>query len=454
MPTGLHFLYLTISSGVFSFNIFMFRHILLLVSLALPVFSGSMLFSAPLRPLAQQHILVDYSPAPKNIPMYTPSILSLPTGRLIAAYERSGESNKARICTSDDGGVTWIERTRLTMTHARLFRAGDAIYYLGHSGNLRIIRSDDNGSTWSSPVQLTTGQSWHQSACNVWYKDGYVYLVMERNLDSDITAWAVGALAPILMRARETDDLTKFSSWTLADPIIFGDIILGYKENTPQTGPFAVPFFTQAYPGRNPITSGRSMSPMGWLETNVVQVCAEEHPWYDPEMKTFYLLMRAHTGGTGYAAVAKVTENADGSMTSSLVDAPEEGCMLYLPMPGGQMRFHILYDKITELYWLLGSQATDSMCRAEKLGKLRYDLPNNERHRLVLHFSSDLLHWQFAGIVAIGSSPKESRHYASMDIDGEDLVILSRSGDAQAKSAHNGNMITFHRVKNFRNLIY
>ena len=41
-----------------------------------------------------------------------------------------------------------------------------------------------------------------------------------------------------------------------------------------------------------------------------------------------------------------------------------------------------------------------------------------------------------------------------MDIDGDDLVILSRSGDERAKSAHDGNLITFHRVKNFRDLVY
>ena len=43
---------------------------------------------------------------------------------------------------------------------------------------------------------------------------------------------------------------------------------------------------------------------------------------------------------------------------------------------------------------------------------------------------------------------------ASMDIDGEDLVILSRSGDRDAYSAHDGNIITLHRVKNFRDLVY
>jgi hypothetical protein len=41
-----------------------------------------------------------------------------------------------------------------------------------------------------------------------------------------------------------------------------------------------------------------------------------------------------------------------------------------------------------------------------------------------------------------------------MAIDGDDLAILSRSGDERAKSPHDGNQITFHRVKGFRGLVY
>ena len=72
----------------------------------------------------------------------------------------------------------------------------------------------------------------------------------------------------------------------------------------------------------------------------------------------------------------------------------------------------------------------------------------------MLHFSKNMVDWCFAGVVAQTDSPKQARHYACMDIDGDDLVILSRSGDARAKSAHDGNLITFHRVRDFRELIY
>ena len=118
------------------------------------------------------------------------------------------------------------------------------------------------------------------------------------------------------------------------------------------------------------------------------------------------------------------------------------------------MKFHTLYDKPPRLYWLLSSQATDSMTRPDRLPHERYGLPNNERHRLQLHFSKNCVDWCFAGIVAIGPSPRQARHYAAMAIDGDDLAIVSRSGDRRAMSAHNGNFISFHRVKNFRTLAY
>ncbi len=61
---------------------------------------------------------------------------------------------------------------------------------------------------------------------------------------------------------------------------------------------------------------------------------------------------------------------------------------------------------------------------------------------------------RFAGLVATGASAGEGRHYASMAIDGDNLCVLSRSGDRRAKSAHDGNLITFHTVKEFGKLVY
>ena len=75
--------------------------------------------------------------------------------------------------------------------------------------------------------------------------------------------------------------------------------------------------------------------------------------------------MRAHTGTTNFACVAKVVEGDDGSLRTMLEQAPSGEPMLYVPMPGGQMRFHVLQDEAAGLYWLLSTQATDSMTRPD-----------------------------------------------------------------------------------------
>ena len=57
-------------------------------------------------------------------------------------------------------------------------------------------------------------------------------------------------------------------------------------------------------------------------------------------------------------------------------------------------------------------------------------------------------------MLAIGPTERHSRHYTSVDVDGEDLLFVSRTSDENADSAHNNNMNTFHRVRNFRSLAY
>jgi hypothetical protein len=419
----------------------------------------------PVRPLANKYTVVFESPAPEGVFCYSPGLERLPSGRLVATCDLGGPGVKAcwaelggdpkqvrrslgKVFTSDDHGRSWTLRTNFPFLHARPFLAGKSLYVLGHAGDLMVIRSDDNGNTWSAPAQLTEGQHWHQSACNVHRAGGCVYLVMERQV-KPIKTWAVAGLAPVLMRGRETADLTRRENWTFASELVFNDAV-DYR----QLDMFGVPFFAMdpmrsTYPAPK-----RNMAPIGWLETNVVQFVDPDHVWTDPRGKTFHLWMRAHTGGTGLAAIAKVVEQADGSMQTMLETVPSGKKCVYVPCPGGQMRFHMLYDAPTKTYWLLGSQATDSMTRADRLPPTRFNLPNNERHRLVLHFSKNCIDWCFAGLVATGDTPQQARHYASMIIDGQDLHILSRSGDQRAKSAHDGNLITFHTIPDFRRLIY
>lgn len=422
-----------------------------------------------IQPLAANPVIVCRSPDPDRLYCYSPGICRLTHGRLVATSGmggpgaanlegptglRYGSPAQGRFFTSDDQGRSWQLRARRTIMHHRPFVAGDALYVIGHMGEMRICRSDDDGTTWSEPTPLFPGD-WHQAPCNVWYANGCVYLVMEKRVDRGIKAWQVANIAPILMRARITDDLTDPDSWTLASELVFCDAVPQRELDW-----FGVPFFDCPRPrGSNADgVKGRGCAPIGWLETNVVQLTDPDHRWHDPTGHTFHLWMRAHTGGTGYACVAKVVEQGDrpgtGSMITQFETVPSGRRALYVPCPGGQMKFHIVFDEETALFWLLSTQATDSMTRADRLPDDRYNLPNNERRRLQLHVSGNCIDWRFVGLVDIGEVERASRHYASMTIDADDLVILSRSGDRQAASAHNGNMITFHRISGFRGLVY
>lgn len=429
--------------------------------LALSLVAVGPVLAAPearVRLLAQDHVVVVKSPDPARIYCFTPGIARLRTGRLVATMDFGGpglppSQPRGRVFTSDDGGRVWTLRGSFPFLHARPFEAGDSLYILGHDGDLMILRSDDGGITWSPPARLTEGQTWHGSAGNVLEHRGYVYLVMERRMSRLIRVWPVGELAPILLRGHARADLTHRTNWTFASELSFAQTIPNLALD-PAVDFFGIPFFAAPYPFGTLPAFGRPCAPIGWLEGNVVRFNDPDHLWHDPADRTFHLWLRAHTGHAGYAAIARVVEGADGSLNTQLATVPSGRRMLFVPCPGGHLRFHVLYDEPTKLFWLLSSQSTDSMCHPNRLPPERFNLPNNERHRLQLHFSRNMFDWCFAGLVATGTTPREARSYAAMAIDGNDLVILARSGDARAASAHDTNLITFHRVARFRDLVY
>jgi len=415
-----------------------------------------------IQPLASDFKILYQSPDPNNIYLFDPGITVCPNGRIVAAFSRGGpDRNSIKaikgtgngfVYTSDDDGNTWQYRINFPMSHFRPFVAGNKLYVLGHKGNLRVIQSNDWGDTWSDVSELTQNEIWHGSATNVWYKNNFVYLVMECRSEKGKMkdGWKVGELSPVLLRGDINKDLTKRENWTFASKLFFYENL-----NDKQLDFFGFPFYDGFYPNvKRNIRNKSSFHPIGWLESNVVQITDPNHYWYDPNGRTFHIFMRAHTGLTNIGCMVKAVEQQDGSVKTMFQTAPSGKKHLYLPIPGGQMKFCVLYDEKTKLYWLLSTQSTDSMTKSNMLPKDRYCLSDNERRRLVLHFSKNMVDWCFAGVVDIGSVEKASRHYANMTIKGDDLLILSRSGDENSKDAHNGNIITFHRVTNFRRLVY
>lgn len=411
--------------------------------------------------IAKNETVLFESPDAAAVYCYSPGMARSETGRLIATFDLGGPGvmnlsgaksthgdfglcNQCRVLVSDDHGGTWRHAASLPVLHARPFVAGSALYLIGHNGVLSIARSDDDGETWSEVSVLDDTAMWHQAPCAVDYRHGKVFLTMEVKVPC--ANWTWPGVAPMLMSAEVNRDLLKRESWTYSNRLIFTEHV---------KGPTAIgsPFYRTGE--QNPTGAvARFSGDPGWLESHVVRIYDPRHNFFDPEDRTVFLWMRAHTGMTNIGAIAKGTEAEDGSLRLDVVKSPAGSPMIYVPLPGGQMKFHIVYDERTKLYWLASTQSTDSMTRPELLPDERYGLPDNERQRMQLHFSRNLFDWCFAGIVADGGSAGQARSYASMIIDGEDLCLLCRSGDSRAKSAHNGNLITFHKVPDFRKRAY
>ena len=224
-------------------------------------------------------------------------------------------------------------------------------------------------------------------------------------------------VGPVLMQARVDDDLTQASAWKfseLYDPD--ADMEAARPSGIPVTAP------------------GHA----GLLETNVVRIHDPQRPFYDSTGRSVVLMARASTGFPDIGVMLRGYEREDGSLAIGRLQK-NEGEVYFTHIPGADLKFHIVYDAGTQLYWLLHSQIDGRM---------------NGRRRLALSYSPDLLRWTFAGLVAVGPTDHSARHYATMILDGDDLCIVSRSGDERARTAHDGNIVTFHRVRDFRSLVY
>jgi hypothetical protein len=153
---------------------------------------------------------------------------------------------------------------------------------------------------------------------------------------------------------------------------------------------------------------------------------------------------------TNLAAVFDLTddgENLDLSFTQ------------FHPMPGGQVKFCIIWDDVSGLFWAtvnLAADGQDALAMtdpAENRGGKQYRgaVGGNDRRFLMLFYGLDGLNWFPAGCVARAGRLGQSFMYPSHIVDGDDLVVIARSS-IDGQNRHDADSCTFHRVRNFRNL--
>lgn len=316
------------------------------------------------------------------------------------------------VSKSFDKGGTWETVCKLPYAEATPIIEGDALYlftqYHQHDG-VYFTRSTDWGVTWEEAVKVIDGQFWNCQTAMV-RRDGKLYWCMDRNHNSLAAVCCdleLGIMNPQAWRTSEV----------VTVPRIPNEIVRGVGEGD----------WLSKWPG------GFAM-----LEPNVVEVNGK------------------------MMAIARVVidEYATANMCAVLDISDENGKLelvfkQFYALPGGQCKFHILRDEKSGLFWMTSNLPTNSLDLLnyrEKLDGTEFmGGTGNERRILTLWYSLDALNWIPVGVVAIAKKMLQSFMYPSMDIDGDDLVILSRSS-IHSSNQHDADYSTFHIVRNFREL--
>jgi hypothetical protein len=103
-------------------------------------------------------------------------------------------------------------------------------------------------------------------------------------------------------------------------------------------------------------------------------------------------------------------------------------------------KYSIIYDPISDKYWALTSYSP---------------IPGNIRCGIALSSSTDLKNFTIERQVIQGKSVGfHGFNYPFLEIDGNDIIFVSRTAweneYGQAQRWHDADMLTFHRIRNFR----
>jgi hypothetical protein len=386
---------------------------------------GCMMFAqlSAATPLAQDYSVVWHNPDQESY-VEGPGLVRTDQGMLIAAVpivpreewskERRQKTSITHILSSSDGGETWQRISSLPYYSAVPWLHGGALYLFvnkpgppnARNEDLLLLRSMDEGKTWSAPLTIFKGNLWN---CHTG--------ILQRG---DRIYWAVDDLSfgklrgPRLVAGDLSRDPMQPEAWRVTEAVKFPGAPAAMWDARYEN-------FTDQY-----------------LEPNVIEVNGR-----------IRVLLTVKIRRQTSASVCAVLDAADsdGKLTLSF--------NRYNSMPGGQLKFCIVYDQVSKLFWATSNLPVDSQdqfgrhAAAEKHGNFRSSA--GDRRHLMLHYSLDGLNWFPAGCIAQAAKLSQSFMYARPVIDGDDLAIIARSS-IHAPNQHDADHATFHRVKDFRQL--
>ncbi|MFT8358109.1 hypothetical protein [Bifidobacterium aquikefiri] len=330
-----------------------------------------------------------------------PSIVRLSNGRLLASmdvFSWHGGQNLTMIFSSDDAGETWEYLTELFPCFwGAMFVHRDALYMLAMTteyGDLIIGRASDEGRSWSQPVTLFRSSAngdvggLHKAPLPIVETHGCLVTAI------DYGSWETGGFQQAIVSVPSDADLLDPDQWNLSKSCNPKDALL-----------------------RNASIVGSG------LEGNVV--VGNDGIIHD--------MLRLQLGSESQHPSRALMLTVDPSLTSLSFEGT-------VPFNGGNnSKFFVLFDAQSALYWAVGNEIAGGDADARNILSLSCskDLAMFENvHRIV-----DLSH---------GDPRYVAAQYPSCIIDGNDLLVVSRTAWNEADSYHNSNYITFHRVQDFR----
>jgi len=336
----------------------------------------------------------------------TPCILSHPDGYLLASmdvYGKGTPQNLTLIFRSDDNGENWYHLSELFPCFwGTLFLHRGEVYMLGTSteyGDLLVGKSSDGGKTWPPPTVLLrgacnrSGPGWHKSSNRVTEYRGRLWCAI------DYGSHVSGGHASLLASVPADSDILNPCEWAFTEPLPY-----------------------------DPSWPGASVGDTrGFIEGNVIP---------GPDGKLYNFLRYNIDKGTPNHGLA--------GMLCADADNPEAPLSFYkfIPFPGNHSKFDVLRDDVTGKYYSIVSRIYSA------------DLPK-ARNLLSLISSPDLENWELVcDLIDYRDHDPEyfGFQYASFIICGDDILYLSRTAANRAHTYHDSNYITFHRIKNFREL--
>ena len=337
----------------------------------------------------------------------SPSLVRHPDGHLLASmdvFSGNHPQNLTLIFRSDDNGRTWHYLSELMPCFwGKLFIHKGILYMLAVSteyGDLLIGKSEDGGKTFSAPVTLLRGANGkngvpgiHKNPQPVVSCNGRIYNTLEWG------TWSMNSEkdyyhAAMVMSCDENADLLDPASWSFTPPV-------KYDPNWEGVAPDGI---------KGTIEGTLVVAPDGRL----------------------YNYMRYQTQLEKKILVFSVPDDPDAPIEYSHAVAFE----------GNLSKFMIKYDEVSGKYISIISR--------------RLDEPVTARNLLSLVASSDLEHWETVAdlIDRRYDDPKMvGFQYVDFEIEGDDIIYLSRTAMNQAKNYHDANYSTFHKIENFRDLI-